>query len=68
MLSDSTRGDIAEFELVVVRLRDTVRAEGLGYTYTVAKGGAVIAALIGRDVRPPVIGAEPDRMDTLRVS
>src|SRR6266481_1630042 len=65
VLSDSTHGDIAEFELVTVRLRDTAGAEGLGYTYTVGKGGAAIAALIERDLRPLVIGAEPDRIEAL---
>src|SRR5712675_549432 len=57
VLSDSTHGDIGEFELVTVRLRDTAGTEGLGYTYTVGKGGAAIAALIERDLRPLVIGA-----------
>src|SRR4030088_1796820 len=65
VLSDSTHGDIGEFELVTVRLRDTAGAEGLGYTYTVGRGGAAIAALIERDLRPLVIGAEPDRIEAL---
>jgi L-alanine-DL-glutamate epimerase-like enolase superfamily enzyme len=34
VLSDSTHGDIAEFELVTVRVRDAAGIEGLGYTYT----------------------------------
>lgn len=37
VLSDSTHGDIAEFELVTVRVRDAAGTEGLGYTYTVGK-------------------------------
>src|SRR5260370_36285707 len=65
VLSDSTHGDIAEFELVTVRLRDTAGAEGLGYTYTVGKGGAAIAALIERDLRALVVGTEPDRIEAL---
>jgi L-alanine-DL-glutamate epimerase-like enolase superfamily enzyme len=65
VLSDSTRGDIAEFELITVRLRDTAGVEGLGYTYTVGKGGAAIAALIDRDLRPLVVGAEADRIEGL---
>src|SRR5260221_334600 len=65
VLSDSTHGDIAEFELVTVRLRDVAGAEGLGYTYTVGKGGAAIAALIERDLRALVVGAEPDRIEAL---
>jgi L-alanine-DL-glutamate epimerase-like enolase superfamily enzyme len=65
VLSDSTHGDIPEFELITVRLRDAAGAEGLGYTYTVGKGGAAIAALTERDLRPLVIGAEPDRVEAL---
>jgi L-alanine-DL-glutamate epimerase-like enolase superfamily enzyme len=65
VLSDSTHGDIAEFELVTVRLRDTAGTEGLGYTYTVGKGGAAIAALIERDLRALVVGAEADRIEAL---
>jgi hypothetical protein len=30
VLSDSTHGDIAEFELVTVRVRDAAGTEGLG--------------------------------------
>jgi L-alanine-DL-glutamate epimerase-like enolase superfamily enzyme len=65
VLSDSTHGDIAEFELVTVRLRDAAGAEGVGYTYTVGKGGAAIAALIERDLRALVVGAESDRIEAL---
>src|SRR5215472_6350700 len=57
VLSDSTHGDIAEFELVTVRLRDAAGAEGVGYTYTVGRGGAAVTALIERDLRPLVVGA-----------
>src|SRR6266852_5759334 len=65
VLSDSTHGDIAKFELVAVRLRDAAGAEGLGYTYTVGKGGAAIGSLIERDLRRLVIGAAPDRIEAL---
>ena len=65
VLSDSTHGDIAEFELVTARLRDTAGAAGLGYTSPVGKGGAAIAALIERDLRPLLIGAEADRIEAL---
>ncbi len=62
VLSDSTHGDIGEFELVTVRLRDASGTEGVGYTYTVGKGGAAVAALIERELRPLLIGADPDRI------
>jgi len=32
VLSDSTHGDIAEFELITVRIRDSTGIEGVGYT------------------------------------
>src|SRR5437867_455629 len=65
VLSDSTHGEIAEFELVTVRLRDAAGAEGLGYTYTVGKGGAAVAGLIERDLRQVLTGAEPDCIEAL---
>jgi L-alanine-DL-glutamate epimerase-like enolase superfamily enzyme len=65
VLSDSTHGEIAAFELVTVRLRDAAGVEGLGYTYTVGQGGAAVAALIERDLRPVLLGAEADRIEAL---
>jgi L-alanine-DL-glutamate epimerase-like enolase superfamily enzyme len=65
VLSDSTHGDIAEFELVTVRIRDAAGIEGLGYTYTVGRGGAAVAALIRHDLSPVLLGAEPDRIEAL---
>jgi L-alanine-DL-glutamate epimerase-like enolase superfamily enzyme len=65
VLSDSTHGDIAAFELVTVQLRDASGAEGVGYTYTVGKGGAAIAALVERDLRELLVGADPDRIEAL---
>jgi L-alanine-DL-glutamate epimerase-like enolase superfamily enzyme len=65
VLSDSTHGDIAEFELVTVRVRDAAGTEGLGYTYTVGRGGAAVAALIERDLCPVLLDAEADRIEAL---
>jgi L-alanine-DL-glutamate epimerase-like enolase superfamily enzyme len=65
VLSDSTHGDIAAFELVTVRLRDAAGVEGLGYTYTVGQGGAAVAALVERDLSPVLLGAEADRIEAL---
>src|SRR5438270_471127 len=65
VLSDSTHGDIAEFELVTVRVRDAAGREGLGYTYTVGRGGAAVAVLIRDDLSPVLLGAEPDRIEAL---
>jgi len=65
VLSDSTHGDIAEFELVTVRVRDVAGAEGLGYTYTVGRGGAAVAALIKHDLCSVLLDAEADRIEAL---
>lgn len=64
-LSDSTHGTITHFELITVRLRAGDGAEGLGYTYTVGTGGNAVHALIERDLRPLVIGAQADRVEDL---
>lgn len=64
-LSDSTHGDITAFELITVRLRDTDGAEGLGYTYTVGRGGAAIHSLIERELSPLLAGQPADRIEWL---
>jgi L-alanine-DL-glutamate epimerase-like enolase superfamily enzyme len=64
-LSDSTHGTITHFELITVRLGTRDGTEGLGYTYTVGTGGSAVLALIERDLRPLVIGAEVDRVEAL---
>src|SRR5689334_24037127 len=65
VLSDSTHGAITAFELVTVRLRDAAGAEGVGYTYTVGKGGAAVVALVEHDLRELLVGADPDRIEAL---
>src|SRR2546430_10077191 len=64
-LSDSTHGTIRGFEVVTVRLRDTERAEGVGYTYTVGTGGAAVHALVARDLAPRLIGREAEHIEAL---
>jgi L-alanine-DL-glutamate epimerase-like enolase superfamily enzyme len=63
VLSDSTHGAISHFELVTVRLRDEQGAEGVGYTYTVGRGGAGVHALIGRDLTPVLVGRDADLIE-----
>jgi L-alanine-DL-glutamate epimerase-like enolase superfamily enzyme len=65
VLSDSTHGDIAQFELVTVRLGDRDGAEGVGYSYTVGAGGAAIHSLIERDARKLLIGQDAERIEAL---
>jgi L-alanine-DL-glutamate epimerase-like enolase superfamily enzyme len=64
VLSDSTHGEIARFELVTVRVRAADGHEGLGYTYTVGVGGAAIRALL-QDLAPLVLGGDPERVEAL---
>jgi L-alanine-DL-glutamate epimerase-like enolase superfamily enzyme len=65
VLSDSTHGRMDAFELITVRVRAADGAEGLGYTYTVGTGGAAVAALLARDLRPALLGQDPDRLEAL---
>ncbi len=62
VLSDSTHGEIAHFELVTARVRTADGAEGLGYTYTVGAGAAAIRALLdGARAAPRRAGPRADR-------
>lgn len=64
-LSDSTHGDMREFELNTARLHDADGAEGVGYTYTVGRNGAAIDAILRRDLPERVIGEDADRIERL---
>ena len=65
VLSDSTHGAMSSFELVAVRIRSADGAEGVGYTYTVGAGGAAITALVNRDLKPVLVGADAERIEWL---
>ena len=64
VLSDSTHGDIAHFDLVTARVRSHDGAEGVGYTYTVGAGAAAIRALLG-DLVPLLLGQDAERIEAL---
>ncbi|MEA2419831.1 MAG: hypothetical protein QOE60_2037 [Thermoleophilaceae bacterium] len=64
-LSDSTHGEIPQFELVTVRLRDSDGAEGMGYTYAVNSGGAAFHALIDGYLAPAILGQDADETERL---
>ena len=64
-LSDSTHGDMSDFELITVRIRDEDGAEGLGYAYTVHVGGRAIHSLIHDDLKSLLIGSDADRIEAL---
>jgi L-alanine-DL-glutamate epimerase-like enolase superfamily enzyme len=64
VLSDSAHGQMADFELVTVRVRDSEGAEGLGYTYTV-HGAAAIEAMLTRYLTPGLLGRDVDVVERL---
>ncbi len=57
-VSDSTHGEMRDFELIVCRLRDDRGVEGLGYTYTVGRGGTAILALLRDELGPALLGED----------
>src|SRR2546421_12747492 len=65
VLSDSTHGSIAAFELITVRVRDAEGAEGVGYTYTVGAGGGAVHALLVRDLAPLGAGRDAERIEEI---
>lgn len=65
VLTDSTHGVMAEFELVTVRVRDAEGAEGLGYTYAVMSGGAAFQVLIDGYLAPVLAEQDADATEKL---
>jgi L-alanine-DL-glutamate epimerase-like enolase superfamily enzyme len=65
VLSDSTHGTIAHFELVTVRLRDRDGAEGMGYTYAVNSGAAAFRVLIEGYLQQVLLGRDADAIEKL---
>ncbi len=64
-LSDSTHGQILNFELNTVRVFDADGIEGVGYTYTVGRNGCAIHALLERDFPSLVLGEEADHIEAI---
>ncbi len=65
VLTDSTHGEMAYFELVTVRISDSDGTQGVGYTYAVNHGGASIHAMIERDLSGHLMGEDPGRIEAL---
>ncbi|MEE8554897.1 MAG: mandelate racemase/muconate lactonizing enzyme family protein [bacterium] len=57
-LTDATHGEMRDFDLVTVRLRDDDGVEGLGYTYA-HRGGGAILSLIEREIWELLEGEDP---------
>ena len=65
ILSDSTHGEIAAFELVTCRVRDSDGAEGTGYTYTVGRNGGAIADILRREIPELIEGRQADDTEAI---
>ena len=63
VLSDSTHKEITHFELITARVTTIDGVEGLGYTYTVGRGGAAVHALIDREITEILQGADEGRIE-----
>ena len=65
VLSDSTHGDMASFELITVRITDSDGNEGLGYTYTLSGGARAIHSVLVSDMAPTLLGRDADRIEDI---
>ena len=63
VLTDSTHGEMRDFELNTVRVRDADGAEGVGYTFTVGRNGGAIDDILRREMPRDAggRGRRPDR-------
>ncbi|EIM25681.1 mandelate racemase/muconate lactonizing enzyme family protein [Microvirga lotononidis] len=65
VLTDSMHGEMRDFELNTVRIRDADGAEGVGYTFTVGRNGAAIDTILARELPEIMDGAEADEIERL---
>src|SRR6476660_9623026 len=63
VLTDSTHGEMRDFELNTVRVRDAHGTEGVGYTYTVGRNGAAVDAILRREIAELLAGADADLIE-----
>jgi L-alanine-DL-glutamate epimerase-like enolase superfamily enzyme len=62
-MTDSTHGEMTHFEVVMCVVACDGGTDGIGYTYTIGQGGAAIASLIERELRPVLVGEDPARIE-----
>jgi L-alanine-DL-glutamate epimerase-like enolase superfamily enzyme len=65
VLTDSTHGEMRDFEQNTVRVRDADGAEGVGYSFTVGRNGAAVDAVLAREIGGIVPGQDADRIEHL---
>jgi L-alanine-DL-glutamate epimerase-like enolase superfamily enzyme len=65
VLTDSMHGEMRDFELNTVRIRDADGGEGVGYTFTVGRNGAAIDATLSREFPDIMNGEEANETERL---
>ena len=65
VLTDSTHGAMADFELITCRVADADGAEGTGYTYTVGRNGGAVHHILSREIAELAAGQDADRIEAL---
>ena len=65
VLTDSTHGTMAHFELITARVRDADGAEGVGYTFTVGRNGRAVHSVLRDEIAEIVAGSDADLIEAL---
>ncbi len=65
VLTDSTHGAMAAFELVTCRVWDSDGAEGVGYTYTVGRNGGAVRHILAEEIPEIAAGGDADLIEAL---
>jgi L-alanine-DL-glutamate epimerase-like enolase superfamily enzyme len=65
VLTDSTHGEMRDFELNTVRVRDAEGAEGVGYTFTVGRNGGAVDSVLRREMPEILLGEDADAIEKL---
>ena len=65
VLVDATHGDHTHFELVLVEISCSDGSSGCGYTYTGGYGGRAIYEMVEHDLKPFLLGKDPDCIEML---
>jgi len=65
VLTDSTHGEMAAFELITCRVTDSDGAVGVGYTYTVGRNGGAVMDTLAREIVDLATGHDADRIEQL---
>ena len=62
-MTDAMHGVMTHFEVILVKLETSDGVQGIGYTYTIGKGGAAIRSLINEAYKPILLGENPRNIE-----